>query len=117
MLLEPIYEQDFHDCSYGFRPGRSAHQALGSAVEAGDEHAEAAGFWRWTSESSSTRWITAILREFLQRRVRDGVLLRLIGKWLKAGVMEDGSISYPDAGSPQGGVITPPTMLQTTDNY
>jgi len=39
--------------------------------------------------------------------VRDGVLLRLIGKWLKAGVMEDGSVSYPDAGSPQGGVISP----------
>ena len=42
------------------------------------------------------------LRQFLQRRVRDGVLLRLIGKWLNAGVMEDGSVSYPDAGSPQG---------------
>jgi group II intron reverse transcriptase/maturase len=47
------------------------------------------------------------LRQFLQLRVRDGVLLRLIGKWLKAGVMEDGSVSYPDAGSPQGGVISP----------
>ena len=47
------------------------------------------------------------LREFLQRRVRDGVLLRLIGKWLNAGVMEDGSVSYPDAGTPQGGVISP----------
>jgi RNA-directed DNA polymerase len=49
----------------------------------------------------------AHLREFLQLRVRDGVLTRLIGKWLKAGVMESGSISYPDAGSPQGGVISP----------
>ena len=47
------------------------------------------------------------LRKFLQLRVRDGVLLRLIGKWLKAGVMEDGCVSYPDAGSPQGGVISP----------
>jgi retron-type reverse transcriptase len=47
------------------------------------------------------------LRAFLQYRVRDGVLLRLIGKWLKAGVMEDGSISYPNSGSPQGGVISP----------
>ena len=44
---------------------------------------------------------------FLQHRVRDGVLLRLIGKWLKAGVMENGSVSYPKAGSPQGGVISP----------
>jgi hypothetical protein len=49
----------------------------------------------------------AHLREFLQLRVRDGVLKRLIGKWLKAGVMEKGSVSYPDAGSPQGGVISP----------
>jgi group II intron reverse transcriptase/maturase len=49
----------------------------------------------------------AHLREFLQQRVRDGVLLRLIGKWLKAGVMEDGSVSYPEAGSPQGGVVSP----------
>jgi retron-type reverse transcriptase len=47
------------------------------------------------------------LRQFLQLRVRDGVLLRLIGKWLNAGVMEDGSVSYPDAGSPQGGVVSP----------
>ena len=46
-------------------------------------------------------------RQFLQHRVRDGVLLRLIGKWLKAGVMEDGSVSYPDSGSPQGGVVSP----------
>jgi retron-type reverse transcriptase len=47
------------------------------------------------------------LREFLQLRVRDGVLKRLIGKWLKAGVMEDGNVSYPESGSPQGGVISP----------
>ncbi len=47
------------------------------------------------------------LRRFLRLRVRDGVLLRLIDKWLKAGVMEDGSVSYPDAGSPQGGVVSP----------
>ncbi len=47
------------------------------------------------------------LRKFLRLRVRDGVLLRLIDKWLKAGVMEDGSVSYPDAGTPQGGVVSP----------
>jgi group II intron reverse transcriptase/maturase len=47
------------------------------------------------------------LREFLQRRVRDGVLLRLIGKWLNAGVLEDGELSYPDEGTPQGGVVSP----------
>ena len=106
MLLEPIYEQDFDAGSYGFRPGRSAHQALED-------------LWKQTMDSGGG-WILEVdirkffdtldhahLREFLQHRVRDGVLLRLIGKWLKAGVMEDGSVSYPDAGSPQGGVISP----------
>ncbi len=74
----------------------------------------AAGFWKWTSGSSLIRRggpDHGHLRAFLQRRVRDGVLLRLIGKWLKAGVLEEGSLSYPESGSPQGGVITPPTML------
>ena len=106
MLLEPICEQDFCDGSYGFRPGRSAHQALEA-------------LWKQTMDFRGG-WILEVdirkffdtldhahLREFLQRRVRDGVLKRLIGKWLKAGVMEDGSVSYPDAGSPQGGVISP----------
>ena len=54
------------------------------------------------------------LRQFLQLRVRDGVLRRLIDKWLKAGVMEAGNVSYPDSGSPQGGVSAPQTMLQKT---
>ncbi len=106
MLLEPIYEQDFDAGSYGFRPGRSAHQALED-------------LWQRTMDSRGG-WILEVdirkffdtldhahLREFLQLRVRDGVLKRLIGKWLKAGVMEEGNVSYPDAGSPQGGVISP----------
>src|ERR1700676_4228152 len=54
----------------------------------------------------------AHLRELLRQRVRDGVLLRLIDKWLQAGVLEDGTLTYPEAGTPQGGVITPPTILQ-----
>jgi group II intron reverse transcriptase/maturase len=106
MLLEPIYETEFHDGSYGFRPKRSAHQALES-------------LWKQTMDQGGG-WILevdirkffdtldhACLRECLQYRIRDGVLLRLIGKWLNAGVMEDGSISYPDEGSPQGGVASP----------
>lgn len=106
MALEPIYEQDFHDCSYGFRPGRSAHDALESlwqqtmGIDGG-----------WILEVDIRKFFDTLdhahLREFLQRRVRDGVLLRLIGKWLNAGVLEDGKLSYPDAGSPQGGVISP----------
>jgi retron-type reverse transcriptase len=106
MLLEPIYEQDFLDCSYGFRPGRSAHQALESFRT---QLMNSRG--GWVLEVDIRKFFDTLdhghLRKFLQLRVRDGVLLCLIGKWLNAGVMEDGSVSYPDAGSPQGGVVSP----------
>jgi RNA-directed DNA polymerase len=106
MLLEPIYEQDFLDCSYGFRPRRSAHQALKSFRS---QLMNCRG--GYVLEVDIRRFFDNLdhghLRRFLQHRVRDGVLLRLIGKWLKAGVMEDGSVSYPDSGSPQGGVVSP----------
>ena len=106
MILEAIYEQDFYPCSYGFRPGRSAHQALGD-------------LWQQTMQSGGG-WILEVdirkffdtlvhaqLRGLLRQRVRDGVLLRLIDKWLSAGVLEGGSVSYPESGTPQGGVISP----------
>jgi len=106
MLLEPIYEQDFYDCSYGFRPGRSAHQALEALWK--QTMLDRGG---WVVEVDIRKFFDTLdhrhLREFVSRRVRDGVLLRLIGKWLNAGVMEDGAVSYPDSGSPQGGVISP----------
>jgi RNA-directed DNA polymerase len=106
MLLEPIYEQDFLDCSYGFRPGRSAHQALQSLWQ---QSTDLQG--GYILEVDIRKFFDHLdhghLREFLRHRVRDGVLLRLIGKWLKAGVMEDGSVSFPEAGSPQGGVVSP----------
>ncbi len=106
MLLEAIYEQDFLDCSYGFRPRRSAHQAL-ERVQ--NETMRMSG--GWVLEVDIARFFDTLdhahLREFLRRRVRDGVLLRLIGKWLNAGVMEAGQMSRPDAGTPQGGVISP----------
>jgi group II intron reverse transcriptase/maturase len=106
MALEPIYEQDFLDCSYGFRPGRRAHQALES-------------FWQqamrmggsWVLEVDIRSFFDTLdhghLRAILQRRVGDGVVLRLIGKWLNAGVMEDGAIERLEQGTPQGGVISP----------
>jgi len=106
MLLEPIYEQDFLDCSYGFRAGRSAHQAL-------EAHRESAMKMRgcWIVEVDLRKYFDTVdhghLKELLRRRVRDGVVVRLIHKWLKAGVMEDGSLSYPESGTPQGGVISP----------
>ncbi len=108
MLLEPIYEQDFLDCSYGFRPGRSAHDALKSFRDQTMNSRPRGG---WVYEVDIRKFFDNLdhshLRQFLRLRVRDGVLLRLIDKWLKAGVMEDGSVSYPKSGSPQGGVISP----------
>ncbi len=106
MVLEPIYEQDFLDCSYGFRPGRSAHQAL-QALWRG--LSDLGGGWVIDLDIQSffdtMDW--AHLRSFLDQRVRDGVIRRVIGKWLHAGVMEAGAIRYPDEGTPQGGVISP----------
>jgi RNA-directed DNA polymerase len=106
MLLEPIYERDFLDCSYGFRSGRSAHQALQTFR---DQLMNCRG--GWVLEVDIRKFFDNLdhghLRTFLRLRVRDGVLLRLIDKWLKAGVMEDGSVSSPEAGTPQGGVVSP----------
>jgi group II intron reverse transcriptase/maturase len=106
MVLEPIYEQDFLNCSYGFRPKRSAHQALESLWK---QTMTAGG--GWILEVDIRKFFDTLdhahLRELLQLRVRDGAILRLIGKWLKAGVLEDGAISHPDTGTPQGGVISP----------
>ena len=106
MILEAVYEQDFLDCSYGFRPGRSAHQALDA-------------LWHRLMELRGGCVLEIDIRKFfdtldhqhlhaiLRQRVRDGVLLRLIGKWLNAGVLEDGCVTHPESGSPQGGVVSP----------
>jgi group II intron reverse transcriptase/maturase len=106
MILEPLYEQDFLDCSYGFRSGRSAHQAL-AALRQGLMQMKGG----WVLDVDIRKFFDTldrkVLREFLQKRIRDGVLLRLIGKWLKAGVLEDGCLTHPAAGTPQGGVISP----------
>jgi len=106
MALEPIYEQDFLDCSYGFRPGRSAHQAMQALWQ---QAMDLGGCW--LVEVDIRKFFDTLdhaqLRQLLQRRVRDGVLLRLIGKWLKAGILEDGVWTSSEAGTPQGGVISP----------
>jgi group II intron reverse transcriptase/maturase len=106
MLLTPLYEQDFLDCSYGFRPGRSVHQALE------DMWGKVMGMGGcWILEVDVRNFFGEVkynhLREFLKERVRDGVVLRTIGKWLKAGVMEGGMVHFPKEGTPQGGVISP----------
>ena len=106
MVLGAVYEQDFLSCSYGFRPGRSCHQALET-------------LWRgimgmggkYVYEVDIRKFFDTLdhghLRSFLDLRVRDGVIRRAIDKWLKAGVFEAGQLSYLDAGTPQGGVISP----------
>jgi RNA-directed DNA polymerase len=106
MILEAVYEQDFLDCSYGFRPGRSAHQALDA-------------FWKqmtsmgggWVLELDILDYFGSLehaqLRQIIERRVRDGSVLRHVGKWLKAGVLEERTLWHPEMGTPQGGVISP----------
>jgi len=105
-MMEPIYEQDFYECSYGFRPNKSAHDALKT-------------IWRglmkmgggWIIDLDIRKFFDTIqwkhLREVLKQRVQDGVIIRLIGKWMNAGIMEEGAIKYTEAGTPQGGVISP----------
>lgn len=106
MVLEPVYEQDFKECSYGFRPGRSAHHALEALWR---RLMEIGGGWvidmDIQSFFDSVDW--GKLQIFLDQRVRDGVIRRAIGKWLKAGVMEEGVVWNPEKGTPQGGVISP----------
>jgi group II intron reverse transcriptase/maturase len=106
LLLEPLYEQDFLPCSYGFRPGRSAHQALRDLRSAIMERG-----LRWLLDVDLRTYFDTIehghLRTFLARRVADGVVRTMIDKWLKAGVLDEGQLRRSDVGTPQGGVISP----------
>ncbi len=106
MVIGEVYEQEFYDFSYGFRPGRSAHQAL-EAIQ----NASCRMKGGWLVEVDIKKFFDTVdhshLRGILRQRIGDGVLLRLIGKWLNAGVLEGLVLSYPDEGTPQGGVISP----------
>ena len=106
MLLEPILEQEFFDCSYGFRPRRKAHDALRAL-----EQAIRSMGGGWIIDADVEKFFDHVdrrqLQEFVRKRVQDGVVKRIIGKWLRAGVMEDERLYYPDAGTPQGGVVSP----------
>jgi RNA-directed DNA polymerase len=106
MILEAIFEPEFHAFSHGFRKGHSQHQALHELREQGRTlhiawigDADVSGFF------DNLDW--GHLREFIQQRGRDGGILSLLGKWLHAGVRESGALSYPDKGTPPGGVISP----------
>ena len=106
MLLEPIYEADFLPCSYGFRSGRSAHDALDALRTGIMEQGH-----RWVIDADLAEYFDSIehghLRSFLDLRIKDGVVRRMIDKWLKAGVLEEGRLQRSDTGAPQGGVLSP----------
>lgn len=106
MLLEPVYEQEFLDCSYGYRPGRSAHTALEAIWK---QTMRMGGCWLIDADIKGCFDTVAHkeLKEMLNQRVGDGVIRRLVSKWLHAGVWEAGQVSYPEKGTPQGGVISP----------
>src|SRR5499425_2562760 len=113
-ILNQIYEVDFKGFSYGFRPGRSPHQAL-DALTVGIQRkrvnwaldADIRGFF----DNLSHEWAI----KFMEHRVADRRILRLIQKWLKAGVSEDGQWSESKVGTPQGAVVTPRTQKITSN--
>ncbi len=106
MILEAVYEEDFKDFSYGFRRGRSPHQAM---ERLRDDMMEMRGGWVLEADISDCFGSLSHrhIKEILDLRVQDGVIRRTLHKWLKAGVMESGQVFYPGKGSPQGGVISP----------
>jgi len=105
-VLGPIYEQLFYENSYGFRPGRSQHEALDKLFKEVSFHGK-----RYVIDADMKNYFGTIghqeLREFLRLRIRDKVIERMIGKWLKAGILEKGNVEYPKTGTPQGGSISP----------
>jgi len=105
-ILEAVYEQDFIEESYGFRPARSCHNALRSLSEAVENNpvnhiveADIKGFF----DNVNQEW----LLKFLMHRIEDKRIQRMVKRFLKAGVEEDGSVTVSDEGTPQGGVISP----------
>ena len=105
-ILTPIYEEDFKRFSYGFRSGYSAHQA----IEYMFKEVSFKGL-HYIIDADIKNYFGSInhckMREFLDRRVKDGVIRRMIDKWLKAGILEGKQLIYPKEGTPQGGLISP----------
>ena len=105
IVLEPVFEADFLPVSFGFRPGRSAHDALQVLID------ECWRGRRWVVETDIASCFSAIPHEKLMQAVRERVcdqsVLKLLRVILRAGVMEDGQVHRPDAGTPQGGVVSP----------
>ena len=112
IVLEPVFEADFLPASFGFRPKRSAHDALQVLVD------ECGRGRRWVAETDIASCFSAIphekLMQAVQERVCDQAVLKLLRVMLRAGVMEDGQVRRPVTGTPQGGVATPPTQWATS---
>ena len=108
LVIEPLFEADFVLCSFGFRPEKTPSMALSIIAEktqAGYTHVVDVDLKSYFDSISHE-----LLLELVERRVGDVKVMRLIRAWLKAGVMEEGKVTHPDRGSPQGGVITPLTQ-------
>src|SRR5246500_2397939 len=105
-ILNAIYEQDFLDCSYGFRPGRGQHQALDEVRRVICTRPTG-----WILELDITAYFDSIVREqlmeMIEKRVRDGSVLRLIRKWIQVGVIEEGRLLVSETGTGQGQTISP----------
>lgn len=105
-VLEAIYEQDFLNCSFGFRPRRSAHDAMRAMLRAIDRRE-----MNWILEADIVSFFDSIdrasLMKMLRERVADGSLLRLVGKCMNAGVLDGEAYTEPDAGTPQGSILSP----------
>lgn len=111
-VLQPIFDPTFSEDSYGFRPGRSTHQAVLRAKE----HIEAG--YRWVVDLDLEKFFDRVQHDVLMsrvaRRVKDKMVLHLIGSYLRAGMMEGGLVSPRTEGTPQGGPLTPPTQSITS---
>jgi RNA-directed DNA polymerase len=105
LVVEPIFEADFLDCSFGFRPKRSAHDALEVI------RTEITRGRVWVVDADIAGFFDAIdrdvLREAIEERISDGAIVKLILGWLRAGVLAGNALLHPDTGTPQGGVISP----------
>lgn len=105
-VLTPIYEGIFYHESYGFRPGKSQHQALEEL-----SREVSVNRMRYIIDADMQSYFGSInhqcLREFLDLKIKDGVIRKMIDKWLKAGILEKGQVVYPTEGTPQGGSISP----------
>jgi len=104
LVIEPLFEADFLDCSYGFRPQRSPQQAAQRVHRLSNSH-------KWFVDLDLKSYFDTIpqsrLLDCVRLRVSDRRILHLIRQWLKAGILEDGEVTVPTAGSPQGGVLSP----------